>query len=71
MIKSAFILLSTYYYIPINDTTFELSFFWPSDTESRERSGSVVGYLTQDREASGSSLIGVTALWSFSKTHLS
>ena len=23
------------YYIPINDTTFELSVFWPSDTESR------------------------------------
>ena len=22
------------YYIPINDTTFELSVFWPSDTES-------------------------------------
>ena len=23
------------YYIPITDTTFELSVFWPSDTESR------------------------------------
>ena len=23
------------YYIPINDTTLELSVFWPSDTESR------------------------------------
>ena len=23
------------YYIPINDTSFELSVFWPSDTESR------------------------------------
>ena len=22
------------YYIPINDTVFELSVFWPSDTES-------------------------------------
>ena len=22
------------YYIPINDTSFELSVFWPSDTES-------------------------------------
>ena len=22
------------YYIPINDTTFKLSVFWPSDTES-------------------------------------
>ena len=25
----------TIYYIPINDTTLELSVFWPSDTESR------------------------------------
>ena len=24
-----------FYYIPINDTSFELSVFWPSDTESR------------------------------------
>ena len=24
-----------FYYIPLNDTTFELSVFWPSDTESR------------------------------------
>ena len=23
------------YYIPMNDTTLELSVFWPSDTESR------------------------------------
>ena len=23
------------YYVPINDTSFELSFFWLSDTESR------------------------------------
>ena len=23
------------YYIPINDTTFKLSVFWPSDTESQ------------------------------------
>ena len=38
---------------------------------NRERSGSVVECLTQDREAVGSSLTGVTALWSLSKTHLS
>ena len=25
----------TLYYIPINDTTFKLSVFWPYDTESR------------------------------------
>ena len=38
---------------------------------SRERSGSVVECLTRDRRAAGSSLTGVTALWSLSKTHLS
>ena len=31
----------------------------------------VVECLTRDRGAAGSSLIGVTALWSLSKTHLS
>ena len=35
-----------------------------------ERSGSVVECLTWDQEAAGSSLTGVTALWSLSKTHL-
>ena len=39
--------------------------------DHRERCGSVVEYLTRDQEAAGSSLIGVTALWSLSKTHLS
>ena len=24
-----------FYYIPTNDTSFELSVFWPSDTENR------------------------------------
>ena len=38
---------------------------------SWERSGSVVECLTRDRRAAGSSLTGVTALWSLSKTHLS
>ena len=37
----------------------------------RERSGSVVGCLTRDRRAAGSSLTGVTALLSLSKTNLS
>ena len=37
----------------------------------RERSGSVVEFLIQDRGAAGSSLTAVTALWSLSKTHLS
>ena len=36
-----------------------------------ERSGSVVECLTRDRGAAGSTLTGVTALWSLSKTHLS
>ena len=39
-------------------------------TCKRERSGSVVECLTRDRGAAGSSLTGVTALWSLSKTHL-
>ena len=37
----------------------------------RECSGSVVECLTRDRGVAGSSLTGVTALWSLSKTHLS
>ena len=37
----------------------------------RERSGSVVECLTRYGGATGSSLTGVTALWSLSKTHLS
>ena len=38
---------------------------------NRERSGSVVECFTRDRGVAGSSLTGVTALWSLSKTHLS
>ena len=41
------------------------------NSATRECSGSVVEGLTRDRGAAGSSLIGVTALWSLSKTHLS
>ena len=37
----------------------------------RECSGSVSECLTRDREAAGSSLTGVTAFKSLSKTHLS
>ena len=37
----------------------------------RERSGSVVECLTQDPGTAGSSITGVTVLWSLSKTHLS
>ena len=39
--------------------------------EDGERSGSVVECLTRDRGTAGSSLTGITVLWSFSKTHLS
>ena len=46
------------------DHTLSTSDIW-------ERSGSVVECLTRDRRAAGSSLTGVTALWSLSKTHLS
>ena len=42
-----------------------------SNQSVREGSGSVVESLTRDRGAVGSSLAGVTALWSLSKTHLS
>ena len=41
-----------------------------SNTVSRERSGSVVECLTRDQSAAGSSLTGVTALWSLSKTFI-
>ena len=37
----------------------------------RERSDAVIDGLTPDRGALGSRLIGVTALWSLSKAHLS
>ena len=37
----------------------------------RERSGSVVECLTRNPGAGGSSLTGVTVLWSLSKKHLS
>ena len=40
-------------------------------TKCGERSGRGVECLTGDRGAAGSSLTGVTALWSLSKIHLS
>ena len=43
----------------------------PQYLEMGERIGSVVECLTRDRRVAGSSLTGVTALWSLSKTHLS
>ena len=41
------------------------------ECKTGERSGSVVECLTRDLGAAGSSLTGVTALWSLSKAHLS
>ena len=41
----------------------------PVTTVVWEHSGSVVECFTRDRGAAGSSLTGVTALWSLSKTH--
>ena len=56
------------YYIFVNlNVYFQLMYH----KIKRERSGSVVECLTRDRRVAGSSLTGVTALWSLSKTHLS
>ena len=49
----------------------QIQFLWKVSLIVRERSGSVVECLTLDRRAMGSSLTGVTPLWSLSKTHLS
>ena len=60
---------------PILLIQYDLSLLCSNDHSmslfSWERSGSVVECLTRDRRAAGSSLTGVTALWSLSKTHLS
>ena len=50
---------------------YSINFFCISTAKWRERSDSMVECLTGDQEAAGSSLTGVTALWSLSKTHLS
>ena len=50
--------------------TVKYSLRWHTQVP-RERSGSVVECLARDRRVAGSSLTGVTALWSLSKTHLS
>ena len=43
----------------------------PLHYNSKEGSDSVVECLTRDRVAAGSSLTGVTVLWSLSKIHFS
>ena len=57
----------------MQDATFHhnLHCFAKIKTIFGEHSGSVVECLTQDPRATGSSLTGVTLLWSLSKTHLS
>ena len=57
-------------HIPVISRRSVILYQW-SSTGFWERSGSVVECLTWDREGAGSSLTGVTALWSLSKTHLS
>ena len=54
-----------------SDNVARLSYFSTKRYVVGAQSGSVVECLTRDREAVGSSLTGVTALWSLSKTHLS
>ena len=50
----------------MNKACFQL-FISTTKSGSMERSGSVVECLTRDRRAAGSSLTGVTALWSLSR----
>ena len=50
---------------------FTTDFFFFVGRGGGECSSSAVECLTQYRGAAGSSLTGVTALWSLSKTHLS
>ena len=50
---------------------FMVSFSGFAKLPAYEHSGSVVECLTQDRGAECSSLTGINALWSLSKTHLS
>ena len=60
------------FWYEINDQVIIMPYYLNAMyTKFWERSGSVVECLTWDRRAAGSSLTGVTALWSLSKTHLS
>ena len=61
-------------YAMVRYSMVRLGMVWSSIVwygQDREHSGSVVECLTRERRAAGSSLIGVTGLWSLSKTHLS
>ena len=64
---------SAWYSTPHQVTIMIMCMYWfyALPIVLRERSGSVVECLTRDRRVAGSSLTGVTALWSLSKTHLS
>ena len=64
------------FHISVEESCIDyFTYLWRSLVQTilhmRERSGSVVECLTRDRRVAGSSLTGVTALWSLSKTHLS
>ena len=65
-VKCSFSFLTqiSWYFFNLKSTHLQLEWF-------RERSGSVLECSTRGRGAAGSSLTGVTALWSLSKTHLS
>ena len=64
-------LLDSMYQMQKKKTLPTLPTEFQTETGYRERSGSVVECLTQDRRAAGSGLTGVTALWSLNQTHLS
>ena len=54
---------------PLRQVLLSFVYSWPIQYCVREQSGSVVECLTLDLGAAGSSLRGITALWSLSKTH--
>ena len=53
----------------LHHVTYSATKFW--SYYSASKGSSVVECLTRDQRVAGSSLTGVTALWSLSKTHLS
>ena len=69
--RSGVILKSQWLGLPLSQPKFILFMLMLYILVNREHSGSVVECLTRDRGAAGSSLTGVTAPWSLSKTHLS
>ena len=68
---SAQVLLNLYNELGIEDKMLGLSSILSLFRNELKGSGSVAECLTRDRGAAGSSLIGVTVLWSLNKTQLS